>query len=113
MMLCPAATAKDGSQRGIYGSEARHIITPQWYRELFVKNESLKENIGQLLQQQEQAKQELSKTKSEVSRKKVKNIAAEAGSNLIEGIGLVIGTSKVKKQQHEIESLKAENPEIK
>jgi hypothetical protein len=32
-------------QRGIEGSEARHITTPQYYRELFHENELLKENI--------------------------------------------------------------------
>jgi len=36
---------KYGLNRGIEGSEARHISTQQFYRELFVQNENLKENI--------------------------------------------------------------------
>jgi hypothetical protein len=39
------AMNKYGLQRGLEGSEARHITTPQYYRELFHENELLKENI--------------------------------------------------------------------
>ncbi len=35
-------------ERGIKGSDARQISTPQYYRDLFAKNEDLKENIGYL-----------------------------------------------------------------
>lgn len=118
------AMAKYGLQRGIEGSEAKHVTTTQWYRDLTIQNESLKENVGQLqqqkeeaerelLQQKEQAERELSKVKSEISKEKFKNTAAEVGSNIVEGIGSVIGTSKVKKQQQEIDYLKVENVEIK
>lgn len=40
--------AKYGLQRGIDGSEAKHISTPQYYRELFAQNEDLKESIDYL-----------------------------------------------------------------
>lgn len=46
---------KYGLERGIKGSEARHITTPQYYRELFAQNEDLKESIGYL----EEEKQEV------------------------------------------------------
>lgn len=107
------AMAKYGLQRGIDGSEARHISTQQWYRDLSAQNESLKESIGELQAQEQQAQRELGKVKSEVSREKFKNSAAEVGSNLIEGIGSVIGTSKVKRQQQEIENLKVEIQDLK
>lgn len=107
------AISKYGLQRGVDGSEARHITSSQWYRELFVQNESLEENIGRLLQQQEQAKQELSKAKSDISKGKFKNSAADVGTSIVDGIGSVLGTSKVNKQQREINSLKAENAELK
>lgn len=107
------AMAKYGLHRGIDGSEARHISTQQWYRDLSAQNESLKESIVELKTLAQQAQQELGKVKSEVSREKFKNTAAEVGSNLIEGIGSVIGTSKVKKQQQEIVSLKAENQDLR
>ncbi|KAA6339134.1 Plasmid recombination enzyme [termite gut metagenome] len=46
-----------GLQRGVEGSEARHITTGQYYRELYVKNEHLKEEIEDL-QEQKAATQE-------------------------------------------------------
>lgn len=46
---------KYGLERGIKGSDARHISTPQYYRELFAQNEDLKESIGYL----EEEKQEV------------------------------------------------------
>jgi chromosome segregation ATPase len=42
------AMAKYGLKRGVEGSEARHITTQQYYRELYDKNEHLKEDIQEL-----------------------------------------------------------------
>lgn len=44
---------KFGLEPGINGSEARHISTPQYYRDLYVQNEELRENIG-FLQEEKQ-----------------------------------------------------------
>lgn len=46
---------KYGLGRGIKGSEARHISTPQYYRDLFAMNEELKETI----EYKEEQKQEV------------------------------------------------------
>ncbi len=46
--------AKYGLQRGIDGSEARHISTPQYYRDLYAKNQDLKEDIGYLEEQKQE-----------------------------------------------------------
>ncbi len=43
-----------GLERGIRGSEARHISTPQYYRELFTQNEDLKENIEYLQEEKQE-----------------------------------------------------------
>lgn len=40
--------------RGIKGSDARHISTPQYYRDLYVKNEDLKENIEYLQEEKQE-----------------------------------------------------------
>jgi len=48
------AMAKYGLQRGIDGSEARHISTPQYYRDLYAKNQDLKEDIGYLEEQKQE-----------------------------------------------------------
>lgn len=48
------AMNKYGLQHGVYASEARHISTLQFYRELYVKNENLKEE-NEVLQEQKTA----------------------------------------------------------
>jgi hypothetical protein len=46
--------SKYGLQRVIKGSDARHITTPQYYRDLYVKNEDLKEDIAELVEQKQE-----------------------------------------------------------
>ena len=106
------AMQKYGLQRGIEGSEARHITTQQFYRELFAQNKSLKENIEILQEQKEQVNRELSVIKSEIKTEKLKSSAVDVATSAIEGIGSVFGNSKVKRQQQEIETLKSENAEL-
>jgi hypothetical protein len=48
-----------GLQRGIEGSKAKHITTQQYYRELYVENENLKEEIEDLQEQKEATKEEV------------------------------------------------------
>ncbi|KAA6331847.1 Plasmid recombination enzyme, partial [termite gut metagenome] len=48
-----------GLQRGIEGSKAKHITTQQYYRELYVKNENLKEEIEDLQEQKEATREEV------------------------------------------------------
>ncbi|GHT78910.1 mobilization protein BmpH [Bacteroidia bacterium] len=48
------AMGKYGLNRGIDGSEARHITTQQYYRNLYARNEDLKESIGYLEEQKEE-----------------------------------------------------------
>jgi len=43
-----------GLERAIKGSDARHISTPQYYRELFAQNEDLKENIEYLQEEKQE-----------------------------------------------------------
>jgi hypothetical protein len=107
------AMSKYGLQRGIEGSKARHISTSQYYRELFAKNDGLKENIDNLLEKQKNTEKELSKVKSEVSKEKFKNAKAEMGANLMDGVNSLFGGSKVKQQQAEIEELQSENDLLK
>lgn len=45
---------KYGLQRGIKGSDARHITTPQYYRDLYAKNEDLKDDIEYLEEQKQE-----------------------------------------------------------
>ena len=109
----PEAMAKYGLQRGIEGSEARHIGTSQYYRDLVSQNENLKANIGELIEKQATAKKKLSQMKSEVRKEKFKTTTAEMGTNLVDGVNSLFVGSKTKRQQAEIEELKSENTTLK
>lgn len=106
------AMQKYGLQRGIEGSEARHVSTQQYYRDLHLQNETLKENIETLQEQKTEANQELSRIKSGIKTEKLKSSAVDVATSAIEGIGTVLGSSKVKKLQQEVEGLKSENGQL-
>lgn len=124
-----AAMAKYGLQRGIDGSKARHVTTHEFYRNAIARQQNLQDNIGELLRieeekrkavehatKQEQAlREELHQTTAELNAVKgglkterLKNSAAEVGSTILDGIGSMIGTSKVKRQEQEITQLQQE-----
>lgn len=131
-----AAMAKYGLQRGIDGSEARHVTTQEFYRNAIAWQQNLQDNIGELLkieaekrqaveqltQQEREARfdyeraaerkqqktAELGKTEAELKTVKFKDAAAEAGSAIMDGISSVLGTSKIKRQEQEIAELRQE-----
>ena len=51
---------------------------------------------------------ELKAVKGELKAERLKNSAAEVGTTIIDGIGAMIGTSKVKRQEQEIDRLQHE-----
>ncbi len=124
-----AAMAKYGLQRGIDGSKARHVTTQEFYRNAIARQQNLQDNIGELLRieeekrkavehatKQEQAARaelhrtaaELNAVKGELKTERLKNSVAEVGTTILDGIGSMIGTSKVKRQEQEIGRLQHE-----
>lgn len=124
-----AAMSKYGLQRGIDGSKARHVTTQEFYRNAIARQQNLQDNIGELLRieeekrkavehvtkQEQTARAELHRTaaelnavKGELKTKKLKNSAAEVGTTILDSIGSMIGTSKVKRQEQEIGVLRQE-----
>jgi hypothetical protein len=53
------AMGKYGLQRGIDGSEARHISTSQYYRDLVIKSEDLKETVEIMQEQKEEVNEKI------------------------------------------------------
>lgn len=100
--------AKYGLQRGIDGSEAKHVTTSQYYRDLLTQSESVQENITQLLEQKEQAEQELSSVKSDIKKEKLKGAATTAATNIAESVGSFFGSNKVKTLEEENKTLHCE-----
>lgn len=56
----------------------------------------------------EQVEAELKAVKGALKTEKLKNSAAEVGTTILDGVGSMIGTSKVKRQEQEIETLRRE-----
>lgn len=128
------AMGKYGLERGIVGSEARHITTQEFYRNAIAQQQNLQDNIAELLKIEEQKRQaveqftqqerearydykqaaelkaqkeaELKTVKDQLKTEKFKSAAADAGSAIMDGISSVLGTSKVKRQEQEIAELR-------
>ena len=90
-----------GLQRGIDGSEARHITTRQYYRDLVQQTEQLHTDIGQLQDRKETAQEELKRAKKEVQTEKLKCAATTAATNIAESVGSLFGSNKVKTLERE------------
>ena len=56
----------------------------------------------------EAAEHELKAVKGELKTERLKSVVAEVGSNIVEGIGSLVGTSRVKKQEQQIATLRQE-----
>lgn len=68
----------------------KQVTTSQYYRDLLTQSESVQENITQLLEQKQQAEQELFSVKTDIKKEKLKNSASDVGSKLIKAIGFTI-----------------------
>ena len=86
-----------GLQRGIDGSEAKHITTRQYYRDLMQQTEQLR----QLQDRKETAQEELKRAKKEVQTEKLKGAATTAATNIAESVGSLFGSNKVKTLERE------------
>lgn len=74
-----------------------------------------REAVERAIRQEQITRSELDKTeaalkaaKGELKTERLKNSAAEVGTTIIDGIGAMIGTSKVKRQEQEIGALRQE-----
>ena len=63
--------SKYGLQRGVRGSEARHISTAQYYRNLKRENEVLETDVQQLHEQKQEAENKLKQVRSEINTQKM------------------------------------------
>ena len=100
------AMNKYGLQRGVDGSLARHISTMQYYKQLVEQQDSLQENIENLLGLEEEAMKKLKQVKGEINVQKMKGAAMNATTAIADGVSSLFGGSKVKKLEAENENLK-------
>ena len=100
------AMNKYGLQRGVDGSLAKHISTMQYYKQLVEQQESLQENIENLLGLEEEAMKKLKQVKGEINVQKMKGAAVNATTAIADGVSSLFGGSKVKRLEAENENLK-------
>lgn len=91
--------------RGIDGSEAKHISTRKYYRDLMQQTEQLQTDIAQLQDRKETAQEELRQVKKEVQTEKLKEAATTAATNIAESVGSLFGSNKVKTLERENSAL--------
>ena len=94
-----------GLQRGIDGSEAKHISTRQYYRDLMQQTERLRTDVAQLQDRKDMAQEELRRAKKEVQTEKLKGAATTAAANIAESVGSLFGSNKVKALERENSAL--------
>ena len=95
------AMNKYGLMRGIRGSDARHITTAQYYRNIKRETERLQNGIKLLQSDIEEAERLLKQTKSEINTEKLQAAKTEAKAALVSKIGSLLGSGKLKEvEQH-------------
>ena len=100
------AMNKYGLQRGVDGSLAKHISTMQYYKQLVEQQDSLQENIENLLGLEEEAMKKLKQVKGEINVQKMTGAAVNATTAIADGVSSLFGGSKVKRLEAENENLK-------
>lgn len=115
--------ARYGLKRGIRGSVAKHLSTHEYYRSLITQGEDIQANITNLLareaearriiEEAEQAKQELARIKAETKTVKLKNSAAKTATAALNGINSLLGGNKVNRLESENRKLHGEVAELK
>jgi len=111
-----------GLQRGIKGSEAQHISTHEYYRNLIAQGEDLQANITRLLAKEaeareviseaEQAKKDLARIKAEVKTEELKNSATKTATTALNGLNSLLGGNKVNRLEKENAQLHREVDEL-
>lgn len=94
-----------GLQRGIRGSEARHITTAQYYRELKRQSKNLEINIQELEEKKTETRKELQQVKNEIRIDKLKGVATGTATALVSSVGSLFGGGK-------LDELKKENRQL-
>ena len=90
-----------GLQRGVDGSEARHVSTQQYYRDIKRQTEELKTEVVELQERKETAREELERAKKEIQTERLKGAATTAAANIAESVGSLFGSNKVKTLERE------------
>lgn len=95
-------------QRGVRGSEARHVSTAQYYRDLRRQTGELEANVRQLQAEQEEAEKRLETARKEINTQKLEAVKVEAKTAIIAKVGSLLGSGKIKELEADNRSLQNE-----
>ena len=95
-------------QRGVRGSEARHVSTAQYYRDLRRQTGELEANVRQLQAEQEEAEKRLETARKEINTQKLEAVKVEAKTAIIAKVGSLLGSGKIRELEADNRSLQNE-----
>ncbi|WP_301221314.1 MobV family relaxase [Bacteroides caecimuris] len=96
---------KYGLQRGVRGSEARHVTTAQYYRDLKRQTGKLETGVQQLQEEREEAEKQLKQVKKEIGTQKLEAVKTEAKAAIIAKVGSFLGSGEIKELKQENKQL--------
>ncbi|WP_077195393.1 MobV family relaxase [Prevotella ihumii] len=99
---------KYGLQRGIEGSEAKHISTSDYYKSLIGATENLQSELQTLETNKEQLQSELREVNQDIKMEKLKNSAVNATIAITDSVSSLFGNNKVKRLEEENKQLNAD-----
>ena len=99
---------KYGLQRGIDGSEAKHISTSEYYKSLIGATENLQSELQTLESSKEQLQSELKEVKQGIKVEKLKSSAVTATTSITDSVSSLFGGNKVKRLEEENKQLNAD-----
>lgn len=99
---------KYGLQRGIDGSEAKHISTSEYYKSLIGATENLQSELQTLESSKEQLQSELKEVKQGIKVEKLKSSAVTATTAITDSVSSLFGGNKVKRMEEENKQLNAD-----
>ena len=99
---------KHGLQRGIDGSEAKHISISEYYKSLIGATENLQSELQTLETNKGQLQSELKEVKRDIKMEKLKSSAVNATTAITDSVSSLFGSNKVKRLEEENKQLKAD-----
>ena len=92
---------KYGLQRGVRGSEARHVTTTQYYRDLKRQTGELETDVQQLQSEKKEAEKRLKQVKKEIGTQKLEAVKTEAKTAILSKVGSLLGSGEIKELKQE------------
>lgn len=96
-----AVMEKYGLLRGERGSEARHVTTAQYYRNIQREKKEIESEVLQLRQEKQETQVQLVQAKRDIQIDKLKGKASHAVTNIAESFGALFENNKFKALEQE------------